>query len=100
MTLLHGPNGAGKTNVLEALYMALTGRSCRTRAERETIAFGEPLARAEAVIEHAGERREFLAAVDRAEGRRHLVNGSPAPADAASAASRSGGLHAGPADAW
>jgi DNA replication and repair protein RecF len=83
VTLLHGPNGAGKTNLLEALYMALTGRSCRTRAERETIAFGEPLARAEAVVEDSGERREFLAAVDRAEGRRHLVNGSPAQADAA-----------------
>ena len=27
VTLLHGPNGAGKTNLLEALYMALTGRS-------------------------------------------------------------------------
>ena len=53
VTLLHGPNGAGKTNLLEALYMALTGRSCRTRAERETIAFGEPLARAEAVVEDA-----------------------------------------------
>jgi DNA replication and repair protein RecF len=83
VTLLHGPNGAGKTNLLEALYMALAGRSCRTRADRETIEFGEPLARAEAVVEDAGERRTFLAAVDRAEGRRHLVNGSPAPPDSA-----------------
>ena len=37
--------------------MALAGRSCRTRADRETIAFGEPLSRAEAVIEDEGERR-------------------------------------------
>ena len=43
VTLLHGANGAGKTNILEALYMGLAGRSCRTRADRETIAFGEPL---------------------------------------------------------
>ena len=83
VTLLHGPNGAGKTNLLEALYMALAGRSCRTRAERETIAFGAPLARAEAVLEDLGERREFLCAVDRAEGRRHLLNGSSAPAESA-----------------
>jgi len=83
VTLLHGPNGAGKTNLLEALYMALAGRSCRTRADRETIAFGAPLARAEAVVEEAGEHRSFLAAVDRADGRRHLLNGSPAPPDAA-----------------
>jgi len=77
VTLLHGANGAGKTNLLEALYMGLAGRSCRTRADRETIAFGEPLARAEVVVEDASERREFLCAVDREEGRRHLVNGSP-----------------------
>ena len=40
LTVLHGPNGAGKTNVLEAVFFALTGRSCRTRREREAIAFG------------------------------------------------------------
>jgi DNA replication and repair protein RecF len=79
VTLLHGANGSGKTNLLEALYMGLAGRSCRTRADRETIAFGEALSRAEIVIEDAGERREFLCAVDRESGRRHLVNGSPAP---------------------
>ena len=83
VTLLHGANGAGKTNILEALYMGLAGRSCRTRADRETIAFGEPLSRAEVVIEDQGERREFLCAVDRESGRRHLVNGSAMP-DAAS----------------
>ena len=35
------------------------------------------------MIEDQGERREFLCAVDRESGRRHLVNGSPMP-DAAS----------------
>ena len=79
VTLLHGANGSGKTNLLEALYMGLAGRSCRTRADRETIAFGESLSRAEVAIEDQGERREFLCAVDRESGRRHLVNGSPVP---------------------
>jgi DNA replication and repair protein RecF len=83
ITLLHGPNGAGKTNLLEALYMALAGRSPRTRAERETIEFGAPLARAEAVVDEEGESRRFLCAVDRSEGRRHSVNGSPAPPESA-----------------
>lgn len=83
ITLLHGPNGAGKTNLLEALYMGLAGRSCRTRADRETIAFGAPLARVEVTLEDEGERREFLCAVDREDGRRHLLNGSPAPTDVA-----------------
>ncbi|HYH60253.1 MAG TPA: AAA family ATPase, partial [Solirubrobacterales bacterium] len=76
VTLLHGANGAGKTNLLEALYMGLAGRSCRTRSDRETIAFGEPLSRVEVAVEDLGERREFLCAVDREEGRRHLVNGA------------------------
>lgn len=77
VTLLWGPNGAGKTNVLEALYFALAGRSCRTRADRETIRFGERVARAEAVVTEGAERREFLAAVERDGGRRHLLAGSP-----------------------
>ena len=50
VNLLWGANGAGKTNLLEATYMALAGRSCRTRDDRETIVFGEPLARAEATV--------------------------------------------------
>lgn len=84
LTLLWGPNGAGKTNLLEALCFALAGRSPRTRADRDLIAFGEPLARAEAGIVDGSERRVLLAAVSRAEGRRHLVDGSPAPAEAES----------------
>ena len=35
LTVLAGPNGAGKTNLLEALYVGLTARSCRTSNERE-----------------------------------------------------------------
>jgi DNA replication and repair protein RecF len=81
LTLLWGPNGAGKTNLLEALCFALSGRSPRTRSDRDLIAFGEPLVRAEAAVADGHERRTFLAAVARGEGRRHLVDGSPAPAE-------------------
>lgn len=83
VTLLHGANGAGKTNLLEALYMGLSGRSCRTKNERETIAFGHQVSRAEVSVDDAGERREFLCGVDREDGRNHLLNGSPAGAEAA-----------------
>jgi DNA replication and repair protein RecF len=40
LTVLHGPNGAGKSNLLEALYYGCTGRSPRTRNERELVRFG------------------------------------------------------------
>ena len=39
LTVVTGPNGAGKTNLLEGLYFACTGRSCRTNNEREVIRF-------------------------------------------------------------
>jgi DNA replication and repair protein RecF len=76
---LIGPNGAGKTNLMEALYFGLTGRSFRTSDRRELIPFGGSLARAGvAVRDDDGIERRFLASVDRVEGRRHLLDGSPA----------------------
>jgi len=76
---LVGPNGIGKTNLLEALYFGLTGRSFRTADRRDLIPFGASLARAEVVVvDEDGTRRRLLASVSRAEGRRHLLDGSPA----------------------
>jgi DNA replication and repair protein RecF len=76
---LIGPNGAGKTNLLEALYFALTGRSFRTADRRDLIPFGAPLARAEAVVRDGdGAEHRLLASISRGEGRRHLLDGSPA----------------------
>lgn len=40
LTVVHGPNGAGKSNFLEAICFGCTGRSPRTRNERELIRFG------------------------------------------------------------
>jgi DNA replication and repair protein RecF len=76
---LVGPNGIGKTNLLEALYFALTGRSFRTSDRRDLIPFGGSFARAEATVrDDDGIERRFLASVSRGEGRRHLLDGSPA----------------------
>ncbi len=47
LTVVSGPNGAGKTNLLEALYFASTGRSCRTANEREVVRFGASSTRVE-----------------------------------------------------
>jgi DNA replication and repair protein RecF len=74
-----GPNGVGKTNLVEALYFALTGRSFRTSDRRDLIPFGGSLARAEAMVRDGdGLERRLLASVSRTEGRRHLLDGSPA----------------------
>ncbi len=74
-----GPNGVGKTNLVEALYFALTGRSFRTSDRRDLIPFGGSLARAEAWIrDDDGLEHRLLASVSRSEGRRHLLDGSPA----------------------
>ena len=53
LTVVSGRNGAGKTNLLEALYFACTGRSCRTANERECVRFGAELARLELACEDA-----------------------------------------------
>src|SRR3954468_3959435 len=50
LTVVLGPNGAGKTNLLEAVYFALTARSCRTSNEREVIRLGAEVTRAEAEV--------------------------------------------------
>src|SRR5829696_8215947 len=76
ITLLWGPNGAGKTKLLEALFTGLAGRSCRTRNDRETIAFDESLARVEVEVSDEIEERTFLWSFARDGERRHLLDGS------------------------
>lgn len=82
VTVVHGANGVGKTNLLEALFFALTGRSCRTAREREMISFGAEMARAEVELTAAeGERAEpmrMLASVSRSGGRSRRVDGRTA----------------------
>jgi DNA replication and repair protein RecF len=51
LTVVAGRNGAGKTNLLEALYVGCTGRSCRTVNDRELVRFGARVARVELVAE-------------------------------------------------
>jgi DNA replication and repair protein RecF len=81
LTLLWGPNGAGKTNLLEAVCLALSGRSCRTRNQREAIAFGDRMARVEATLSRDGQSHRLLWSLDRSGERRHLVDGKAAADD-------------------
>ncbi|HEY7737483.1 MAG TPA: DNA replication/repair protein RecF [Candidatus Limnocylindria bacterium] len=45
LTLIAGPNGAGKTNLLESIWIAVSGRSHRTTTDADLVAHGAPFAR-------------------------------------------------------
>ncbi len=59
LTVVHGPNGAGKSNLLEAIYFGCTGRSPRTRNERELVRFGESAARVTVQVDGDGQPHEL-----------------------------------------
>ena len=45
LTVVSGPNGAGKTNLLEAVFVAVAGRSHRTATDTELVRHGRQFAR-------------------------------------------------------
>ena len=57
LTVVYGPNGAGKSNLLEALYFGCTGRSPRTRNDRELLRFGTQATRVVCGSSTAASRR-------------------------------------------
>jgi DNA replication and repair protein RecF len=77
LTVITGPNGAGKTNLIEALYFACTGRSCRTSNEREVVRFGAPAARV--IVATAGEdgAHELSVGFQPGEPKRMKADGAP-----------------------
>src|SRR3954468_20024842 len=77
MTVVHGRNGAGKTNLLEGLYFACTGRSCRTTNEREVVRFSASAARAEADVETRDGPHELAVGFQPGEPKRFRVDGAP-----------------------
>jgi DNA replication and repair protein RecF len=77
LTVVTGRNGAGKTNLLEAVYFACTGRSCRTGNERECVRFGAALTRLELHCEDdAGDRHELTVGFQPGEPKRLRVDGA------------------------
>lgn len=48
ITVIVGSNAVGKTNLLEALYLASSGKSFRAKLEEEMVAYEKDLARVEA----------------------------------------------------
>src|SRR5215217_9676415 len=77
LTVITGPNGAGKTNLLEALYFACTGRSCRTANEREVVRFGAGLTRLELEADDATGRHAVSVGFQPGEAKHLRVDGAP-----------------------
>ena len=77
LTVIAGRNGAGKTNLLEALYFACTGRSCRTGNEREIVRFGAQLTRLELETEDDQGRHEVSVGFQPGEPKRLRADGAP-----------------------
>src|SRR5215217_5804495 len=77
LTVITGRNGAGKTNLLEALYFACTGRSCRTANEREVVRFGAGLTRLELEADDATGRHTVTVGFQPGEPKHLRVDGAP-----------------------
>jgi DNA replication and repair protein RecF len=77
LTVVTGPNGAGKTNLLEALYFACTGRSCRTANERECVRFGASVTRLELDAADAQGEHRITVGFSPGEPKRLQVDGVP-----------------------
>jgi DNA replication and repair protein RecF len=72
-----GSNGAGKTNLLEALYVGLTGRSCRTKNDRELVRLGEKVARVEAWVAAPDGEHALEVGIAPGDEKRIRVDGAP-----------------------
>ncbi|HEV3318397.1 MAG TPA: DNA replication and repair protein RecF [Solirubrobacteraceae bacterium] len=77
LTVVHGPNGAGKSNLLEALYFGCTGRSPRTRNERELVRFGQGATRVSVCLSDGARERELSVGFEPGEPKRMSSDGAP-----------------------
>jgi DNA replication and repair protein RecF len=75
LTVVQGANGAGKTNLLEAIYVGCTGRSCRTAQERELVRFGARVARVELTAQGRDGPHVIGVGIEPGEGKRVKVDG-------------------------
>jgi DNA replication and repair protein RecF len=73
ITVVAGRNGAGKSNLLEAIYFACTGRSCRTSNERECVRFGAGVLR----LELSTGEHELTVGFEPGSAKRFTVDGAP-----------------------
>src|SRR3954470_1227646 len=77
ISVVAGRNGAGKSNLLEAVYFACTGRSCRTANERECVRFGAPVLRLEIDVEAPDGVHQLTVGFEPGQAKRFTVDGAP-----------------------
>ncbi len=79
LTVVAGPNGAGKTNLLEAAYLACTGRSFRQAADADLVRRGAEAGHASATVATPAGPSVFAVGIDpqAPRGRRLRVDGTP-----------------------
>ena len=77
ITVVAGRNGAGKSNLLEAIYFACTGRSCRTANERECVRFGAGVLRLELDAAGRDGGHALTVGFQPGEAKRFTVDGAP-----------------------
>ena len=77
LTVVWGRNGVGKTNLLEGLYFACTGRSCRTANEREVVRFGGGFTRLEATTSDGAFEHSIAVGFEPGQPKRLQVDGAP-----------------------
>jgi DNA replication and repair protein RecF len=77
LTVVHGPNGVGKSNLLEALYFGCTGRSPRTRNERELVRFGTQAARVVVGLADGPRAHELSVGFEPGQPKRMSSDGAP-----------------------
>ena len=79
LTVVAGPNGTGKTNLLEAIHVAIVGRSHRAVADAELVRHGAPFARVRLELAGGSTIELLLPGIVPPAGvrKRLLVNGVP-----------------------
>ena len=81
-SVICGENAQGKTNLLEAMVCLSTGKSHRTRADRELIRFEQQSFRLEGAIR--ARDRDFVSRIDAGAGKKKRITINDVPVRAAS----------------
>ncbi len=77
LTVVYGPNGVGKSNLLEALYFGCSGRSPRTRNERELVRFGQGATRVTVRLTDGSHDHELSVGFEPGQPKRMSSDGAP-----------------------